>query len=77
MHPLNDALPGQHVPVQVTCGALVEHRYPYAQPRCRTSQYRKTFIPLSVSLWDDLADPLFDRVGLASFKSRANAFLLA
>ena len=43
---------------------------------CRTSQYRRTFVTLSVSLWDDLADPLFDGVGLAGFKSRANAFLL-
>ena len=38
---------------------------------------RKTFIPLSVSLWNDVADPVFDGVGLAGFKSRANAFLLA
>ena len=35
------------------------------------------FRPLSVSLWNDLADPVFDGVGLAGFKSRANAFLLA
>ena len=40
----------------------------------RTSQYRVSFIPLSVSLWNDLADPVFDYVGLAGFKSRANAF---
>ena len=32
------------------------------------------FIPLSVPLWNDLADPVFDSVGLSSFKSRANAF---
>ena len=37
----------------------------------------RTFVPLSVSLWNDLADPVFDGLGLASFKSRANAFLLA
>ena len=34
-------------------------------------------VPLSVSLWNDLSDPVFDGVGLADFKSRANAFLLA
>ena len=28
-------------------------------------------------LWNDLSDPVFDGVGLAGFKSRANAFLLA
>ena len=34
-------------------------------------------MPLSVSLWNDLSDLVFDGVGLAGFKSRANAFLLA
>ena len=76
VHLLNGAQPGPYVPVRVTRGALVEHRYTYAPPRCRTSQYNKTFIPLSVSLWNDLADPVFDGVGLAGFKSRADAFLL-
>ena len=31
---------------------------------------------LSVSLWNDLANPVFNGVGLAGFKSIANAFLL-
>ena len=34
-------------------------------------------MPLSVSLCNDLSDPVFDGVGLAGFKSKANAFLLA
>ena len=42
----------------------------YAEPR-------RTIISLSVSLWNDLVDPVFDGVGLAGFKSRSNAFLLA
>ena len=50
MHPLNGALPGPYVPVLVTRGALVAHRYTYAPPRCRTSQYCRTFIPLSVKV---------------------------
>ena len=36
-----------------------------------------SFCNLSLSLWNDLSDPVFDGVGLAGFKSRANAFLLA
>ena len=76
-HPLCGALPVPYVPVRVTRGALIAHRYTYAPPRCRTSQFRRTFIPLSVSLWNDLVDPVFDGVGLAGFKSRSNAFLLA
>ena len=77
MHPLSGALPVPYVPVRVTRGAVIGHRYTYERPRCRTSQYSITFIPWSVSLWNDLSDPVFDGVGLAGFKSRANAFLLA
>ena len=29
-----------------------------------------------MSLWYDLADPVFDGVGLAGFKSRANVFFI-
>ena len=76
VHPLNGALPGPYVPVRVTRGALVAHRYTYAPPRCRTMQYSRAFIPFSVSLWNNLANPVFDGVGLAGFKSRDNASLL-
>ena len=77
MHPLCSALPVLYVPVRVTRGAVIAHRLTYMPPSCRTSQYRRTFIPLSISLWNDLSDPVFDGVVLAGFKSRANAFLLA
>ena len=76
-HPLCGALAVSYVPVRVTRGVLITRRYTFAPPRCRTSQHRRTFIPLSVSLWNDLVDPVFDGVGLAGFKSRSNAFLLA
>ena len=52
VHPLNCALPGPYVPVLGDS----------APPRCRTSQYSRTFIPLSVSLWNDLANPVFESV---------------
>ena len=77
VHPLDGALPRPYEPARVTRGALVAHRYTYAPPRCRTLLYRRTFIPFSVSLWNDLANALFDGVGLTGFKSRANASLLA
>ena len=77
MHFLSGALPLPYVPARATRGALVAHRHSFAPPRCRTSQYRRTFVPLSVSLWNNLSDPMFDGVGLAGFKSKANAFLLA
>ena len=59
----------------IRCCALIAHLFTYAPPRCRTSQNRKTFIPLSVSLWNDLSDHIFDGMGQAGFKSRDNAFL--
>ena len=77
MHPLSGALPLPYVPASVPHGALVAHRHSLASPRCRISQYHKSFVPLSVSLWNDLSDPVFDGERLAGFKSRANAFLLA
>ena len=76
MHPVYSALPVPFVPVRVKRDAVIAHRYTYTPPLSRTSQYHRTFIPLSVSLWNDLSDPVFDGVGLAGFKSRANAFLL-
>ena len=63
------------MPVRVKCGAVVARVYTYVPPHCWTSQYRTTFIPLSVSLWINRAGPVFDGVGLAGLKSRANAFI--
>ena len=74
MHPLSGVLPLSYVPARVTRRALVAHRHSFAPPRCRTSQYHRSFVPLSVSLWNDLSDPVFDGVRLAGFKSRVNAF---
>ena len=76
MFPLSGALPLPYVPARVTRGALIAHRHTFAPPRCRTLQYHRTFVPLSVSHWNDLGDPVFDGVGLAGFKSKINAFLL-
>ena len=76
MHPLHGAVPLPNVPGQVTHSALVftelfQNTY---EPSCwRTLQYCRTFIALSESLWDNLASPVFDGVGLEGFKSRANA----
>ena len=77
MHPLSGELPLPYVSARVTSGALVAHRHSFAPPRRITSQYWITLVPLPVSLWNDLGSPVFDGVGLAGFKSRANALLLA
>ena len=46
------------MPEQVTRGALVAHRYTYEPPLS---------VSRSVSLWNDLADHVFDGVGLGGF----------
>ena len=71
MHPLSGVLPAH-----VNRGTLVAHRQSFMAPHCRTTQYRRTFTPLLVSLWNNLGDPVFDGVGLVGFKNRANALLL-
>ena len=83
LHPLNGAVHLLSVPARVTRGALVAHRHSLTPPRCRTSQccrtsqYRRTFVPNSVCLWKDLNDPVFNVVELAGFKGSANAFSLS
>ena len=79
MHPLNGALPGPYVPVRVTHGALVTDRYTYVCTAMlqNLAVQQDFYSPLSVSLWNNFANPVFDGVGLAGFKTRANVFLLA
>ena len=69
MHHLSGALPLPYVPASVTRGALAAHMNSFAPPRCRTSQYRRTFVALSVSLWNDLGDPVLDGVGLVVLRA--------
>ena len=59
MHPLCGALPLAYVPAYVTRGALVAHRHSFVPRRCRISQDRRTFVPLSVSLWNDICDLVY------------------
>ena len=79
MHLLCSALLVPYVPVRVT----------RMRRFGRSSVYYNSAISLQnlavpqdlyscpVSLWNDLEDPVFDGVGLAGFKTMANAFLLA
>ena len=74
IHPHYGALHETYVPMRVKRGSVISHRYTFAPPRSRTSQYHRTFILMSVSLWNDLGVPVFDGVGLSGFKNSANAF---
>ena len=54
VHPHDGALPWPCVPVRVTRGTLVAHRYTYAPPRCSTAVL--TF-PSECSSWTILLTP--------------------
>ena len=45
LHPLYGALPMPYVPVRFTRDAVITHRFTYASPRCRTSQYGRLLFP--------------------------------
>ena len=70
MHLLSGALPFKYVG-----GAFIANNHSFALPSFRTSQHSRTFVPISVSLRNDLGCPVYEGVGLAGFKSKANAFL--
>ena len=76
MHPLYVSLSGHYMTMQDTCtgssGRTSEHLF---DSSLRNLSVTSTFIPLSVSLWNELADTV--GVGLAGFKSRAIALLMA
>ena len=74
-HQLCGALPAPYVPVRVTRGALIAHRYNFVPPRCRTTQYRRTFIPLSISLeWSGW--PRFWWCGIGGFQEHVQCFFV-
>ena len=77
MHHLNGALAGPDV-TSVGYTRCSGCRSVYL---CATSlqiiAVQQDFIPLSVSMWNDFADFLFDGAELTGFKIRANAFSLA
>ena len=73
IHTLYGALPGPYVPVQVTRGALVAHRYTSARLHYAPHSTAGSFsISVEWSLW-----PCHYEVGLAGSKSKANTFFSA
>ena len=61
-----------------SCLIPPQHRYTHASCLLAIEMHvPQDFMPLSVFLWNDLADPIFVGVLLAGFRRRANSFLLA
>ncbi len=75
LHPLNEMLPAPFVAGRVTRGAASAHRNVLSIPVCRTSQFKRSFIPSLTATWNGLADSVFEGVGVSGFKTRANRWL--
>ena len=76
MHPLYGAPPEPNVTVRVTTGPVMAYWYTYAPPRCKTSQYRRTFISLSVYVLNDIGDQVFDGVGPPRFQKQGQCIFI-
>ena len=59
------------------CKVLLRRTLVFVPLYCSTSDYRRTFISLSVPLWNELGAIIFDGVRLAGIKSSVNTFLFA
>ena len=77
VHPLNGALPGKICSSAGYTRCSGRKSVHLCTASLQNLAVQQDFIPISVSLWNDLANPVFDGVGLAGFKSRTNASLLA
>ena len=60
MHPLSISFLLLYVPARVSHGTLVSLLHSFTPPRCTISQYRRTFVFLSVSVWNHLHYHVFD-----------------
>ena len=76
MHPLNGALPGPYVPARVTRGSGRTSVYLCAASMQNLAVSHDFYFPLNVPL-ERSCCPRIQCVGLAGFKSKANACLLA
>ena len=74
-HPLYGAQHGSYVLVRVTRGVLVAHRYTFEPALCGTSQYHRTFIPLSVSV-ERSCWPCIRRFGTGGFQEQGQYFFI-
>ena len=75
MHPLDGALPGPYVPVRITRGTLVSHRYTYPPPRCKILQYRSSFVLLS-DLLGRFCRPRIRWCGTGGFQEQCQCFFI-
>ena len=73
-HPLNSLLT-PFVYARLTRAAVAAHEYCLTRPRHCTEQYRRSFLPRAIELWNELDAEVFESGGLCGFKRCVNARL--
>ena len=59
VHPLGESLPARFVPSRVTRATEALHEHALVVPRCRTEQYKRSFLMSGVRLWNRLPSSVF------------------
>ena len=72
--PLSSIIPDPLQLPRTTRFAEHQHEYAGAIPRCRTSQFQRSFIPYTCKLWNYLPDEVM-QAEPQKFKKWCNAFL--
>ena len=75
-HPLHPELPALFQPLRFTRAAANSHCHSFMRVRCNTVQYSRSFIPAFTRYWNDLPEDVVECLGLQSFKTGANKFLM-
>ena len=75
-HCLFSELPSASTRVRLTRAAAAAHPLEFEVPRCRMSQFERSFLPAQARMWNDLPYTVFDTGTLDGFKGAVNCWLL-
>ena len=73
-HPLNSELPNFFQPARITRYALRANNRAFMAVRCNTEQYKRSFIPATTKLWNELPSHAVESQELQKFKIGVNSF---
>ena len=75
-HPLNGKLPDFFQPARVTRYSLRANSLAFVAVRCSTEQYKRSFIPATAGLWNELPSHVVESQDLQKFKVDVNRFFI-
>ena len=76
-HPVYHLLPPPYRPSRVTRYSVMINDRAFSLPRCHSTQFTRSFFPLTCGLWNTLPNEIVCSTNVDAFKRRANSFLLS